>query len=413
MSIIGDEEEQHRIELEHNLQDLSIQLSLSTPSSASDVGATDVPQSLHAGGSESSFELEQARHNPHPRDISIFDGQASAYPFGSVRGQDYSFNYFSHHSFDDEDATPYHGHTKSSMAHHASAVTLSAGLRPQRHRNPYGGDASLSGAEYDPDRPLDNVLNGMANDLSMLNMDTPRAQRKHKPAHVSRPFYRYTASDIYQRTMAPSLTAFNPVVANGDGETSRGFTKLRSPVHSDHIAALHGHLPPTHRVQPLQKQTLHQEHIPTPSTANGTGGSKFTKLAKSLAKEIEASQRWVSEAAFEPFSPGKRRTSRQQQKRNPLHDAANHRDAPSARHNRDRSRTISNPIENAGRHRNTKPSALRYNARDIVLPDVTGLTSVIASPVKPETRRRPYLGGHEGEEVEGQSSAFTVLCLLK
>lgn len=184
MSIVGDEEEQQRIELEHNLQDLSIQLSLSAPSSASDAEAPRRRSMFNGGESETSLELEFPRHNPHPRDVSIFDGHASVHPFSSGQDYDNSYNHFSRQSFDDEYAGPYHGHTKSSMAHHTSAVTLSAGLKPHRRRGSYIGDASLSGAEYDPDRPLDNVLK-MANDLSLLNMDTPRAQRKQMVSVLS------------------------------------------------------------------------------------------------------------------------------------------------------------------------------------------------------------------------------------
>ena len=72
----------------------------------------------------------------------------------------------------------------STAAHHASAVTLSAGLGGRHGRRTYAVEASLSGAEYDPDRPLDNVVNGMVNDFSMLNVDSSRAKGKRRQRNV-------------------------------------------------------------------------------------------------------------------------------------------------------------------------------------------------------------------------------------
>lgn len=160
-------------------------------------------------------------------------------------------------------------------------------------------------------------------------------------------------------------------------------------------------------------RAAHREHIPTPSTANGTGGSKFTKLAKNLAKEIEASQRWISDVNLDPASPGRRRAAKQQSRRNPLHDVANRPSAPTVRPRRDRVRTVSAPLENGGRQRTPRVSAPAPKTGDIILPDVTGLTSVIASPVRSEIQRRPYLGGHDGEQVEGQNNLQFTIYLSK
>jgi len=53
----------------------------------------------------------------------------------------------------------------STAAHHASAVTLNVGLGPRR------GDNTRSGAEFDPERPLQNIMAG-AEQLSMLGNNT-------------------------------------------------------------------------------------------------------------------------------------------------------------------------------------------------------------------------------------------------
>lgn len=190
MSIVGDEEEQHRIELEHNLQDLSIQLSVSNPSNADEEehGLYD-RKSFHKdaynsyGEIESSDEIEYPRHDPRPHNASIFHGQHSILEQPHI---DYDSNYYSYRVGDDDDGTHYAADTMSTAAHHASAVTLSAGLAGRGGKRAYITDASMSGAEYDPDRPLDNVVKGVINDLSMLNMNAPTSKPK-KLRQVSMP----------------------------------------------------------------------------------------------------------------------------------------------------------------------------------------------------------------------------------
>lgn len=167
ISIVGDEEEQHRIELEHNLQDLSIQLSVSTPSQNDDA--------------ESSAEIEYARHDPRPRDLSVYRGHS---PSADITPMEHDFdpNPYSYHN---DDNSHYAGNTLSTAAHHASAVTLSAGLAGRTGKRHYPTEASLSGAEYDPDRPLDMVVNGMAEELSMLNMKPSSGEVKRRKLPVS------------------------------------------------------------------------------------------------------------------------------------------------------------------------------------------------------------------------------------
>ena len=59
------------------------------------------------------------------------------------------------------------GETKSTIAHHASAITFRTGLRGRKRDQSY----DLSNVEYDPDRPLDALLRGTSN-LSILK-DSP------------------------------------------------------------------------------------------------------------------------------------------------------------------------------------------------------------------------------------------------
>lgn len=178
MSIIGDEEEQHRIELEHNLQDLSIQFSTSNHSQLSDHEHGSHPfrgdarnYDCSSDEAESFSDLEYPRHDPRPIDTSIFHGQASFLDHTQLEN-DYDSNFHSHRSRED-DRFYYTADTMSTAAHHASAMTLSAGLAGRSGKGIIETDASMSGAEYDPDRPLEKVMNGMVNDLSMLTMNAP------------------------------------------------------------------------------------------------------------------------------------------------------------------------------------------------------------------------------------------------
>ncbi|KZT40670.1 hypothetical protein SISSUDRAFT_1127122 [Sistotremastrum suecicum HHB10207 ss-3] len=86
-------------------------------------------------------EVEHARHDPHPHSFRSYDSGIFQ------RG----------HDFDDGQ-----GYTTSTAAHHASAVTLSAGLAQ--------GRTSPSDAEYDPDRPLAGLdLRKAKREISILS----------------------------------------------------------------------------------------------------------------------------------------------------------------------------------------------------------------------------------------------------
>ena len=144
-SIVGDEQERHRIQLEHNLQnrDLSIDL-------LSSQGDYSLEYARHAERSRSPFSYPSYVHHEHS-----VDDQSQINPW-------------SYRTVDDDDengVNPYVGESLSTVAHHASAVTLNAGLGPRR------GDDTRSGAEFDPERPLQNIMAG-AERLSMFGNNT-------------------------------------------------------------------------------------------------------------------------------------------------------------------------------------------------------------------------------------------------
>ncbi|TCD64523.1 hypothetical protein EIP91_003990 [Steccherinum ochraceum] len=135
-SIIGDALEEHRIQLEQNLQQTDISLHLSSPRN-------------------DYSDVENPRHLSDPYSfsgIASFDRSREALESPSHRP-------WSYRAMDeDEGYNTYAGETISTAAHHASALTLSAGLGGRAGRR----DVSLSGAEYDPDRPVQNIMAGMS-----------------------------------------------------------------------------------------------------------------------------------------------------------------------------------------------------------------------------------------------------------
>ena len=148
-NIFGDKLEQDRIQLEHDLQHTNLSLHLSyDPSDCSSV--------------------EYPRRNPGPshfQDFTSFDIYHIRDDFEQVSHDHlHSFSYHAAHG--EEGINPFSAETMSTAAHHASALTISAGLAPRTPRN-----ISISGAEYDPDWPLHDLLAGAKHILSFVDGD--------------------------------------------------------------------------------------------------------------------------------------------------------------------------------------------------------------------------------------------------
>ena len=172
LSIHGDQLEQDRIQLEHNLQHTDLSLHLS---------------SAH----DDYSDVEYPRHNSAPSPIPGFLSFEQRSPDGFDPIEHSQYNAWSMRSFnDDNTVNPYEGGTISTAAHHASALTLSAGLGGRAARR---GDVSLSGAEYDPERPLNGIMASMNGHPHSLQADTIKSK-----GPVSRP--RLSA---FRRLMTP------------------------------------------------------------------------------------------------------------------------------------------------------------------------------------------------------------------
>lgn len=157
-SIAGDALEQHRIQLERNLQqtaDISLHLS-STP----DESDVELPRHIsdphsHSYSGMASFDIHRSRDG--------FDADETGH-----------YQPWSMRTGDEEEGIPAYGETLSTVAHHASHLTLTAGLGGRG-----GGrrDASMSGAEYDPDRPVNAMAAGIAsNARRYADMDSTKSK---------------------------------------------------------------------------------------------------------------------------------------------------------------------------------------------------------------------------------------------
>ena len=209
-------------------------------------------------------------------------------------------------------------------------------------------------------------------------------------AHMSSPYNK--------RNMSPQQklsTALHKVGNTFSPKRPRGLQN------STHMIASEDELTPRARINSRSFNIA--VNPPTPSI-----GSQFSKMARDLAKDIEASQRQVTEAA----QPNSNRnlthsTSKQSRnfQRNPLHDIANQQ--PPDRHKTRSSSPVALDIEEdpSRRNRSMRPrsntSVLRGNEK-VQLPDLTGLTSVVGTPLKSHNEWRKYaLGGGDGD-IEGK-----------
>ncbi|KAJ3522809.1 hypothetical protein NMY22_g11728 [Coprinellus aureogranulatus] len=149
LSIHRDELEQDRRQLENRLKS---NISIPAPPPASD-------------DDEDYYHYHQNSSVEHPRHLS---GDMLQADFPSFRRDEDSHanpGWSYRTGDDDEGINPYGGNTMSTAAHHASAITLNAGLGGGRGAR---RDVSMSGAEYDPDRPLNQIMQGVGR-MSMFD----------------------------------------------------------------------------------------------------------------------------------------------------------------------------------------------------------------------------------------------------
>lgn len=144
LRIEGDQLEQHRIRLERDIAS-----TIPSPPTMS-------PGSVREDDEDDVSSVDLPRHNSNPR-----------HSFHSFEHPShFDSDFYSRHGDEDSVALdPELGHTMSTAAHHASALTLTAGLRG---RDFTPGKSLQANQEFDPHRPLQPML-GAADGLSMFN----------------------------------------------------------------------------------------------------------------------------------------------------------------------------------------------------------------------------------------------------
>ncbi|PFH53357.1 hypothetical protein AMATHDRAFT_1416 [Amanita thiersii Skay4041] len=203
ITIPEDELEHDRILLEQNLQlqhtDYSFRLSSADGDNYVDFGVRDTQDDIED-------EVEYPRHNsgPSAHVEYIYDHRGRVDAYSNDEDTHSQLHAWSYRSGDDDDEGiyAYGGGTVSSSGHHASAVTLSAGLGGGRTRRRGEGtvaDASGSGAEYDPDRPLDAMMAGVEK-LSMFDCNS---------------------TDYHKSKLSGQNITFDPLVVDSTAELDR------------------------------------------------------------------------------------------------------------------------------------------------------------------------------------------------
>lgn len=171
------------------------------------------------------------------------------------------------------------------------------------------------------------------------------------------------------------------VTSDSESDTSmrsNGRPKLSDALHR--VATFSPKRPRTAAVQQPEVQV----QPPTP----GSSDSRFTKMAKGLARDIEAEQRsmWgaalreaegeVSVMAQSTVRDRKKQPRAGASERNPFKD-------------------IGNSAAGTAKARNATPRTTKVH-----LPDVTGLTSAVASPARPGVSRHGYEGDNGTKQAE-------------
>ncbi|KAH9042264.1 hypothetical protein EDB85DRAFT_1918825 [Lactarius pseudohatsudake] len=428
ISIAGDEQEQSRIQLEKNLLH------------------TDL--SLHLSSTHDDFSVENPRH--HSSVSAPFSAFNSIDPSRDALDMDEGISQLHAWSYrtgeDDEGVRPFvGGETLSTAAHHASALTLSAGLAGRGERR----DISLSGAEYDPDRPLQDLIAGMGSQFSLLGADqapsrhasnsmpidprivdsmtefnrvlstqqaraaarhvrSPRSEQSTSsssseldtPDPTSKPKLSDALSHLMLSPKRPRSPALRPRSASHTYAPaqrpipSSSRFESQQPPQSHHLNARSSSLrtvqPDVGEGEPTPRPRKIKPHMPpdnalrppTPSTAN----SHFTRLARGLAREIEVEQsRWHAPVEIEGLSHVGPKES--------------------------------GPTQSALRTKAIPPNAFvgSSNAKQklVQLPDVTGLTVAVESPAKGQSHQSYGNIGKESEDPNGHARLQQAMNLLQ
>lgn len=410
-AIPGDEQEESRRRLEQDVLARVGDLTFENTDTHSTEYSVEYPRHREPGDgafpSGADAFLSFSTHEHH--DLSHFDGDISraAPNFPSLHGGD--------------DSVMHIGETFSStLNHHASAITLGAGLGGPPGRTPSRSNI----AEFDPERRLPGLLNGRGrspqDDSGPLEPRQNSKLSRHKVCVWSLDKRLFLLTHFSQPFMS-SFTTADPIIVEDTAELDHALESGQFEVHNAASAEPHrdnfgygesdpeggsastlqhsdtgssaggrgtrptltdtlgnGHAGSFSPKRPRSAQGFERsERIPqlNPVSARTVGSaSQFTEAARGLTKEIERQRQDADQAAAKFFAGpkdsakpsvdgGKRPAKTTTGPRDPLMDVRNRRPGPS--------RPFQFP-------RNTS----------VHLPDVTGLTSAVATPNKPSRRYR-------------------------
>ncbi|KAF7314173.1 AAA family ATPase [Mycena kentingensis (nom. inval.)] len=291
-SIRNDPNEDDRIQLEHNLQ-------------------THTNLSLHLESNDSSVEYPRHAGAPFRDDDDLGIGFSRHYEDPSSYG-----------------INPYGGETMSTAGHHASALTLSAGLHGRGARR----EASLSGAEFDPERPLKDMMAAVDPRLSMFDMDPSRSRYNlplHSPGRLDRVLQSGHSRSVRIRSPASSATSS---ASGSDSESPR--PRLADALQRVSLSPKRPRSP-----QPLHQPNHRHAHVPP------------SPLTRPVDDATPRPQRRASQQPKPPRGPTA--AEQKENERNPFAEIVN-----------------STKATNGSKSR-------------VYLPDVTGLTNAVESPAKP------------------------------
>lgn len=345
--IPGDELEQHRIQLEHNLQHTDLSFHLSSVPDEVDGEAESVEYPRHHSGPSPFPDYASLEH--HSRENFDYDGHSHLHPW-SIH--------------DDDGINPYGAETVSTVAHHASGVTVTAGLARNSRREP-----SVSGVEYDPERPLQDIMDGMntTEALSLAaRLRSPRAGREvfaaeesDRSQEIARPKLAETLQRVGFSPRRPRSAQATPKPRKASAVS---FDTTVTPIRR-------------HASQPVAAQPQLNVQPPTPSIT----ASSLSKMAQAHTREVRQAQD-MSQVEYAVGPEASATSSRQ-----PIgKDVANRTTA----------------VDVTGEANQYSRPSRKLNRGRVHLPDVTGLTNAVISPSK-ATLDRYSVRGSGSRDVEG------------
>ncbi|KAF9235173.1 hypothetical protein BU15DRAFT_65077 [Melanogaster broomeanus] len=327
-SIPGDELEQHRIQLEHNLQNTDLSLHLSS-----------VPTRTAS--------------------TTTFAGFAS----------------FEQHSRANIDLDPYDAQTMSTVAHHASAVTITAGLGRGGRREP-----SISGAEYDPERPLQDIMAGMGSKISIGDVYGRSKSRNTVTANYDISVHDSMAADAI--SMAARLRSPKVMIGGFDAEETEKSQDTSRPKLSETLQRV-GFSPK--RPRSVLSRVTQQLSLGTPEASHRHADAR---------RHITPKARKISTVSFDTTATRVRQAQDQWQ----AEDARDEVVASTSTHRRvakeGSNRTFA---DTTGELNHVYRTSRRLSRGRVHLPDVTGLTNAVVSPAKGNLERFGVRGGGSNE----------------